>query len=182
MITMHLVPADAGREELLCKGEVSVHELIDLEEHLDRRMHDLPVPTVCERCKVLTVPWAANYCRELEADAKNFRAKAERLRERDPVCYRSSSEEADLEADQLEDKATEYRRLVDRLARETGLKRSGNYEARSSMYGRLLAFNRLWLARRAGVLSKGGYNRSPRLGRNPDSQAPTHWGRPRSLM
>ena len=126
VITMHLVSVDAAREEPLCKREVSVHELIDLEECLERRMHDLPVPTVCERCKVLAVSWAANHCRKLEADANNFRAKVERLRERDPVRYRSSLEEAELEADQLENEATEYRRLVDRLATEAGLKRRGH--------------------------------------------------------
>ena len=126
VITMHLVSADAAREEPLCKQEVSVHESIDLEERLERRMHDLPVPTVCDRCKALAVSWAANHCRKLEDAANNLRAKAESLRERDLVRYRSSLEETDLETDQLENEATEYRMLVDRLATEAGLKHRGH--------------------------------------------------------
>lgn len=58
-------------------------------------MDGVPVGAVCERCKALALPFAVNHCQELEVYAKNFRARAERLRERDAVRYRNSSEEAD---------------------------------------------------------------------------------------
>ena len=121
---MHLFDKNDSEEEALCKDRVHVHDLLTVQHYMESRMDGVPVGTVCERCKALAVPFAANHCQELEVYAKNFRAKAERQRERDAIRYRNSSQEADLEADQLVDEATEYRRLVDRLAKQTGLKRS----------------------------------------------------------
>ena len=126
MMEMHLFDIDDREEKALCGQDTSVDDRTGVDYYLERRKDGLPVGTVCERCKALTVPFAVNHCQELEVYAKNFRAKAERLRERDAVRYRNSSEEADLQADQLVDEAAEYRRLVDKLARETGLMRSGD--------------------------------------------------------
>ena len=42
-------------EEPLSKGSVSVHDLIDVDGYLCKRMRDLPVPTVCEPCKALAI-------------------------------------------------------------------------------------------------------------------------------
>ena len=55
-------------------------------------MYGLWVGTICEGCKALAIPFAANLTRDLEAEG-------------------------------LMDEADEYRQLVDRLLRETGLGR-----------------------------------------------------------
>ncbi len=82
--------ADARKEEPLCKGRVSVHDLIDVDGYLYQWMHDFPVPTVCEPCKALAIQWAEKRCQELEAAEGVCRDKAERLRDRDAVRYRNS--------------------------------------------------------------------------------------------
>ena len=121
---MHLFDSDARDEEALCKAEVSIHDLNAVQDYLDRRRHGLSVPTVCEPCKVPAVRWAENHRLKLEADTGVYLAKAENLRKRDAVRYRKSVEEAEMEADRLLHEAEEYRRLADRLARETGLARN----------------------------------------------------------
>ena len=116
LISIHLMDANTREEDPLCKAAVEVPDLISVQDHLERRMNDLPVPTVCGPCKVAAVPWAENRCRELEAEARDARTRAG-----DVARYGSGAEAAELEADRLEERAREYRQFVERLAREVTL-------------------------------------------------------------
>ncbi len=90
--TMHLFNAEAREEEALCGAETSVDDRISLQYYLERRLDDLAVGTVCERCKPRTVVFAMRLCREFLAEGRM-------------------------------DEAQEYRRLADRLTKETSLNR-----------------------------------------------------------
>ena len=56
--TMHLFDADAREEMALCGTEASVLDLTTVQDYLERRRHDLSLPTVCNRCKVSAIPFA----------------------------------------------------------------------------------------------------------------------------
>ena len=58
LIEMHVFDADAKEEEALCGAEVSVLVLTTVQDYLERRMHNLSVPTVCNGCKVSAIPFA----------------------------------------------------------------------------------------------------------------------------
>lgn len=138
---MHLFDAEAREEEALCKIKVSVHDLTSVQDYLERRANNLPLPTICIGCKNAATPWAENYCLKLEAHARELRASADKLdgmaadclakaddhcrraeeAKRDAARYRSSAERRNMEAAQLEAEADECRRLADMLAKETGL-------------------------------------------------------------
>ena len=90
--TMHLFDAEAREEEALCGAETSVDDRISLKYYVVRRLDDLAVGTVCERCKPRTVTFARRLCREFVAEGRT-------------------------------DEAHEYRRLADRLAKETCMNR-----------------------------------------------------------
>ena len=53
---MHLFDADAMEEEALCGAEVSVLYLTIVPDYLERRGHDLSLPTVYNRCEVSAIP------------------------------------------------------------------------------------------------------------------------------
>ena len=138
---MHLMDAEAEREEAFCKVEVSAHDLISVQDYSKRRTNGLSLPTVCKACKTVAGQWAKNRSLKLEADAREIRAGADKLEgmaadclakadglrrraeeaERDAARYRSSAERRNMEAVRLEAEADEYRRLADVLAKEIGL-------------------------------------------------------------
>ena len=123
VMTMHLFDSDARDEEALCGAESSVHSRTILQDYLERRRYDLPVSTTCEPCKALAVSWIDNRCRQIDADAGDLRAKAERLNQRDAARYPNSIREAKAEASSLADEAHGLRQLADRLTSELGPKR-----------------------------------------------------------
>lgn len=90
METMHLMDADAREEAAFCKASASVHDLTSVQDYLERRANDLPLSTTCNKCKIVAVTWADDYCQNLEADG-------------------------------MAEEAHEYRRVVDQMARETGV-------------------------------------------------------------
>ena len=123
VMTMHLFDSDVLDEEALCRAESSVHSRSTLQDYLERRRDELPVPTTCEPCKALAASWIENRCRQLDAHAGDLHAKAERLIQRDAARYANSIREAKEEASSLEDEADELRQLAVTLAGELGLKR-----------------------------------------------------------
>ncbi len=86
--TMHLFDAEARKEEALCGAETSAADRISLQYYLEQRRYEIPVGTVCERCKPRTVAFAKCLRLELVAEGRT-------------------------------DEAQEYRRLADRLTKET---------------------------------------------------------------
>ena len=118
MIEVHLFDSDARDEEALCRAESSVHSRTILQDYLERRRNELTVPTTCDPCKALAASWIEKRCRQLDADACDLRAKAERLIHRDATRYPNSIREAKAEASSLENEANELRQLADRLAEE----------------------------------------------------------------
>ncbi len=55
---MHLFDGDARGEQALCGTEVSVFNLTTVQDYLERKGHDLSLPTVCSRCKASAIPFA----------------------------------------------------------------------------------------------------------------------------
>ena len=70
MTEMHLFDAEAREEEALCKIKVSVHDLTSVQNYVERRANNLPLPTICIKCKVVAVQWADDYCLKLEAHGR----------------------------------------------------------------------------------------------------------------
>ena len=68
LMEIHLFDADAREEEALCGTEVSVLNLTTVQDYLERRGHDLSLPTVCDRCKVSAIPFARMRGSALEAE------------------------------------------------------------------------------------------------------------------
>ncbi len=86
--TVHLFDAEARKEEALCGAETSAADRISLQYYLEQRRYEIPVGTVCERCKPRTLAFARGQRLELVAEGRT-------------------------------DEAQEYRRLADRLTKET---------------------------------------------------------------
>ena len=90
MIEMHLFDADAMEEEALCEAEASVLDLTTVQDYLERRGHDLSLPTVCNHCKVSAIPFARMRRSALAAEGRTdegetYRRLADTLsRETDP--------------------------------------------------------------------------------------------------
>ena len=53
METMHLMDAEA--KEALCRATVNVLDLTSVQDYLERRVNNLPVSTIYDRCKVVAV-------------------------------------------------------------------------------------------------------------------------------
>ena len=141
VIEMHLMDAWANEEKALCNTDVSAHALTGVQDYLERRMTDLPIPPICSGCKTLAVQWAESHLLDLEADAEQVRTNAEEVRsmaesqrtraeslrrqaeeaEGDAVRYRNSFERRELEAERLESEVDEHRQLVNRMASEISL-------------------------------------------------------------
>ena len=79
MIVMHLFDEEARDAETLCETEVSVHHLTTVQDYMERRVHDLPLPTVCDGCKALAAPFAENIIRNLETEGLVDEAERYRL-------------------------------------------------------------------------------------------------------
>ena len=138
---MHLMDAAAEEEEAFCGSAVSVHALTSVQDYLERRVNDLPVPPVCYGCKTVAVTFAADTCMKLAAKVEDLRGSADRLERMaansrtnasthrkqaeqavlDAVRYERSAERRMLDADQLEAETDEYSRFVDLLAGEVKL-------------------------------------------------------------
>ena len=94
MIDIHLFDANAREEEALCGAEVSVLDLTTVQDYLERRRHDLSLPTVCSRCKVSAIPFVrmrrSALIEEVMTDeAEIYRRLADTLsRETDPDLSR----------------------------------------------------------------------------------------------
>ncbi len=90
LIEMHLFDADARVEKALCGADASVHDLTTVQDYLQRRRHDLSLPTVCNRCKVSAISFARMRSAELADggmtdEAETYRRLADTLsRETDP--------------------------------------------------------------------------------------------------
>ena len=79
IIVMHLFDEEARDEEAICETEASVHHLTTVQDYIERRVHDLALPTVCEGCKDLAAPFAENLSRDLAAEG--LRDEAEEYRQ-----------------------------------------------------------------------------------------------------
>ena len=78
LIEMHLFDADAREEKALCGADVSVLDLTIVQDYLERRMHNLPLPTVCNRCKFSAIPFAGMRRSALAAEGMSDEAEAHR--------------------------------------------------------------------------------------------------------
>ena len=78
LIEMHLFDAYAREEEALCGAEVSVLDLTTVQDYLERRSHNLSVPTVCNGCKVPAIPCARMLHSELVAEETTVEAETHR--------------------------------------------------------------------------------------------------------
>lgn len=56
VMEMHLFDAEASEDKALCGENSSSIERISVGYYLGERGHRRPVGTVCERCKVLSMP------------------------------------------------------------------------------------------------------------------------------
>ena len=138
--TMHLFDAEAREEVALCGAETSADDWSSVQYYLKRRLNDFAVGTVCEPCKAPAVRRAERSCLNLEADAGELRATADRLEtmatnslaiaercrrrteeaEHEAERNRNGAARRNSQADHLEDEADECRRVADILARKFG--------------------------------------------------------------
>ena len=75
---MHLFDDDARVEQTLCGAETSTEERRAVSGYLKDRLGGAPVGTVCEGCKALTVAFAENRVRHLEAEGHEEETEAYR--------------------------------------------------------------------------------------------------------
>ena len=137
--------------------KVSGHHLTGMDDYLERRANNLPLPAICEKCTAAAVPWAENRLLKFEEGLRDLLAGAERLdrmvanRRTRAGNHRRQAEEAEIEAAryqssaerrELEDETLSYCQVVDRPARETSQKaqRLKADSARSPICGRFLCF------------------------------------------
>ena len=78
LIEMHLFDENAMEEKALCRNDVSVHDLITVQGHLERRRHELSLSTVCNACKGPAVEFARMRSAELADRGKTDEAEAYR--------------------------------------------------------------------------------------------------------
>ena len=64
----HLFDTDAREEKALCGVDTSDEERRGVDGYLEDRLYGLWVGTICEGCKALAIPLAANLTRDLEAE------------------------------------------------------------------------------------------------------------------
>ena len=87
---MHLFDAEVREEMAMCGADASVHDLTAVQDYLERRRHDLSIPTVCNRCKVSAIRFArmrhsALADEGMSDEAETYRQLADMLsRETDP--------------------------------------------------------------------------------------------------
>ena len=96
--TMHLFDANAAREKALCRKDSSSIERMSVGYYLEERLCGHPVGTVCQDCKTLAMPLAEAIIEDM-AQALEYEGR-------------------------LGD-AEDCRELLNRLARESGLGRTG---------------------------------------------------------
>ena len=65
---MHLFDTDAREEMALCGVETSADERRGANGYLESRLYGLWAGTICKGCKALSVPFALNITRDLEAE------------------------------------------------------------------------------------------------------------------
>ena len=80
----HLFDNDATEEKALCGADTSADYRRGVGGYLESRLHGLWVVTICEGCKALAIPFAANLTRDLEAEglldeAEEYRQLADTL-------------------------------------------------------------------------------------------------------
>ena len=96
MFESHLFDSEAPEEKALCGGDSSPVERMSVKYYLEERLCGRPVGTICGRCKTLTMPLAEVVIEDVAED---------------------------LEDEGRLGDAEDYRELLRRLARETGLDR-----------------------------------------------------------
>ena len=84
VIEMHLFDDDAAEEKALCEADTSDDTRRSAMCYLEDRLHGARVGSVCERCKVLAIPFAVKVAKDLEAEglldeAEEYRQLAEKL-------------------------------------------------------------------------------------------------------
>ena len=84
VIEMHLFDEVAAEEKALCEADASHDTRRSATCYLEDRLHGARVGVVCERCKVLAIPFAVNLAHDLEAEslldeAEEYRQLAETL-------------------------------------------------------------------------------------------------------
>ena len=78
MIEIHLFKQHAREEKALYGADASVHDLITVQGYLERRRHDLSLPTVCSRCKESAIQIAKMLGSVLEAEGMTDEAETYR--------------------------------------------------------------------------------------------------------
>ena len=68
VMEMHLFDTDAREEKALCEVDTSADDRRGVNGYLEDRLYGPSVGTVCEGCKALSVPFALNITRDLEAE------------------------------------------------------------------------------------------------------------------
>ena len=68
VIEMHLFDDDAAEEKARCEADTSHDTRRSAMCYLEDRLHGARVGVVCERCKVLAIPFAVKTSRDLEDD------------------------------------------------------------------------------------------------------------------
>ena len=84
IIEMHLFDEVAEEEKALCEADTSHDTRRSAMCYLEDRLHGAWVGVVCERCKVLAIPFAVKEAQDLEAEglldeAEEYRQLAETL-------------------------------------------------------------------------------------------------------
>ena len=78
LIEIHLFDQHAREEKALCKADASVHDLITVQYYLERRRHELSLPTVCNACKGPAVEFARMRGSALADDGMSYEAESYR--------------------------------------------------------------------------------------------------------
>ena len=89
LIELHLIDTNAREEKALCGADASVHDLTTVQHYLERREHDLSLPTVCNRCKASVIHFAKMCSAELADGGMTDKAKtypSTRFRGRPPLA------------------------------------------------------------------------------------------------
>ena len=84
VIEMHLFDDVAAEEKALCEADTSHDTRRSAMCYLEDRLHGAWVGVVCERCKVVAIPFAVKMARDLEAEGlldevEEYRQLAETL-------------------------------------------------------------------------------------------------------
>ncbi|MCY4623959.1 MAG: hypothetical protein OXC99_03025 [Chloroflexi bacterium] len=94
VMEMHLFDENASREEACCGAASETDCLRAVSGYLEDRLYGNSVGVICEACMALTVPFAVNRARDLEAEgrwdeAEEYRQLADTLLRETGLGHRS---------------------------------------------------------------------------------------------